>query len=65
MTRQGVICAGVSCLDMLLHGTEPLATRESLSLVERIEYRPGGVNVQYRAGAGAIGSAGRFHDPYR
>lgn len=40
--RSGIVCSGVSCLDLFLYGATPLATRESLSLVERTEYRPGG-----------------------
>lgn len=40
--RRGIVCSGVSCLDLFLFGTAPLLTRESLSMVERTEYRPGG-----------------------
>ncbi|MHB0939505.1 MAG: carbohydrate kinase family protein [Armatimonadota bacterium] len=40
--RSGIICAGVSCVDLFLYGTEPLATRESLSMVRETKYRPGG-----------------------
>lgn len=40
--RSGIICAGVSCVDLFLYGAEPLATRESLSLVRETRYRPGG-----------------------
>jgi len=40
--RSGIICAGVSCVDLFLYGTEPLATRESLSMVRETQYRPGG-----------------------
>jgi len=40
--RSGIVCSGVSCLDLFLFGTAPLATRESLSMVEETQYRPGG-----------------------
>lgn len=40
--RSGIVCAGVSCLDLFLLGTESLVSRESLSLVREIQYRPGG-----------------------
>ena len=40
--RSGIICSGVSCLDLFLYGTEPLITRESLSMVRETQYRPGG-----------------------
>lgn len=40
--RSGIICSGVSCVDLFLYGTEPLATRESLSMVRETQYRPGG-----------------------
>ena len=40
--RSGIVCSGVSCLDLFLYGTEPLVTRESLSMVQRTEYRQGG-----------------------
>lgn len=40
--RSGIVCSGVSCLDLFLYGTEPLATRESLSMVRETQYRPGG-----------------------
>ncbi|MHB9024143.1 MAG: carbohydrate kinase family protein [Armatimonadota bacterium] len=40
--RSGIVCSGVSCVDLLLYGTEPLATRESLSMVRETQYRPGG-----------------------
>lgn len=40
--RSGIVCSGVSCLDLFLYGAEPLATRESLSLVHESQYRPGG-----------------------
>lgn len=41
--RSGIICAGVSCLDLFLYGTEPLRTRESLAMVRETQYRPGGI----------------------
>lgn len=40
--RSGIVCSGVSCLDLFLYGAEPLATRESLSMVRETMYRPGG-----------------------
>lgn len=40
--RSGIVCSGVSCLDLFLYGTEPLVTRESLSMVKETQYRPGG-----------------------
>ncbi|MHB9131572.1 MAG: carbohydrate kinase family protein [Armatimonadota bacterium] len=40
--RSGIVCSGVSCLDLFLYGTEPLMTRESLSMVRETQYRPGG-----------------------
>jgi sugar/nucleoside kinase (ribokinase family) len=40
--RSGIVCAGVSCVDLFLYGAEPLATRESLSMVRETTYRPGG-----------------------
>jgi len=40
--RHGIVCAGVSCLDLFVLGTSPLATRESLSLATGAEYRAGG-----------------------
>jgi sugar/nucleoside kinase (ribokinase family) len=40
--RSGIVCSGVSCVDLFLYGTEPLATRESLSMVHDTQYRPGG-----------------------
>ena len=40
--RSGIVCSGVSCLDLFLYGTEPLVTRESLSMVRETRYRPGG-----------------------
>ncbi len=40
--RSGIVCSGVSCIDLFLYGTEPLATRESLSMVRETHYRPGG-----------------------
>ena len=40
--RSGIVCSGVSCLDLFLFGTAPLATRESLSMVKETQYRPGG-----------------------
>ncbi|MHB9023974.1 MAG: carbohydrate kinase family protein [Armatimonadota bacterium] len=40
--RTGIVCSGVSTLDLFLYGTEPLATRESLSMVRETQYRPGG-----------------------
>jgi len=40
--RTGIVCAGVSCVDLFLYGAEPLLTRESLSLVSKTQYRPGG-----------------------
>ncbi|HEY3418896.1 MAG TPA: carbohydrate kinase family protein, partial [Armatimonadota bacterium] len=42
MMRSGIVCSGVSTLDLFLYGTEPLATRESLSMVRETQYRPGG-----------------------
>jgi sugar/nucleoside kinase (ribokinase family) len=40
--RSGIVCSGVSCLDLFLMGTEPLPTRESLSMVRETQYRAGG-----------------------
>jgi len=40
--RSGIVCSGVSCLDLFLYGTAPLLTRESLSMVKETQYRPGG-----------------------
>ncbi len=40
--RSGIVCCGVSCLDLFLYGTEPLPTRESLVMVEGTAYRAGG-----------------------
>jgi sugar/nucleoside kinase (ribokinase family) len=40
--RSGIVCSGVSCLDLFLYGTAPLPTRESLSMVRETTYRPGG-----------------------
>lgn len=40
--RSGIVCSGVSCLDLFLYDTEPLLTRESLSMVRETQYRPGG-----------------------
>jgi sugar/nucleoside kinase (ribokinase family) len=40
--RRGIVCSGVSCLDLFLYGTAPLPTRESLSMVRETQYRPGG-----------------------
>jgi len=40
--RAGIVCSGVSCLDLFLYGTEPLLTRESLSMVRETQYRVGG-----------------------
>lgn len=40
--RSGIVCSGVSCLDLFLYGTSPLPTRESLSMVRNTQYRPGG-----------------------
>lgn len=40
--RSGIVCSGVSCLDLFLYGTTPLRTRESLSMVRETQYRPGG-----------------------
>ncbi len=40
--RSGIVCSGVSCLDLFLLGTEPLVTRESLSMVRETQYRAGG-----------------------
>jgi sugar/nucleoside kinase (ribokinase family) len=40
--RSGIVCSGVSCLDLFLYGTAPLITRESLSMVGKTQYRPGG-----------------------
>jgi len=40
--RAGIVCSGVSCLDLFLYGTTPLRTRESLSMVRETQYRPGG-----------------------
>ncbi|MHB9131648.1 MAG: carbohydrate kinase family protein [Armatimonadota bacterium] len=40
--RSGIVCSGVSCIDLLLYGAEPLVTRESLSMVRETQYRPGG-----------------------
>jgi len=41
--RSGIVCSGVSCLDLFLLGTDPLMTRESLSMVRETQYRAGGV----------------------
>jgi sugar/nucleoside kinase (ribokinase family) len=41
-TRSGVVCSGVSSVDLFLYDTDPLPTRESLSLVGRTGYRAGG-----------------------
>ncbi|MEI7833246.1 MAG: carbohydrate kinase family protein, partial [bacterium] len=40
--RSGIVCSGVSCLDLFLYDTTPLHTRESLSMVRTTQYRPGG-----------------------
>ena len=40
--RSGIVCSGVSCLDLFLYGTAPLPTRESLSMVRETQYRAGG-----------------------
>jgi sugar/nucleoside kinase (ribokinase family) len=40
--RSGIVCSGVSCLDLFLYDTQPLATRESLSMVRETQYRAGG-----------------------
>jgi sugar/nucleoside kinase (ribokinase family) len=40
--RSGIVCCGVSCLDLFLYGTEPLPTRESLVMVTETRYRAGG-----------------------
>lgn len=40
--RSGIVCSGVSCLDLFLLGTDPLVTRESLSMVRETQYRAGG-----------------------
>lgn len=40
--RSGIVCSGVSCLDLFLYGTTPLVTRESLAMVRETQYRPGG-----------------------
>ena len=40
--RSGIVCSGVSCLDLFLYDTAPLLTRESLSMVRHTQYRPGG-----------------------
>lgn len=40
--RSGIVCCGVSCLDLFLYGTQPLPTRESLVMVEGTAYRAGG-----------------------
>jgi sugar/nucleoside kinase (ribokinase family) len=42
MMRSGIVCCGVSCLDLFLYGTEPLPMRESLVMVEGTAYRAGG-----------------------
>jgi len=41
--RVGIVCSGVSCLDLFLYGTSPLSTRESLSMVRETQYRAGGI----------------------
>ena len=40
--RHGIVCSGVSCLDLFILGTSPLLTRESLSLATGAQYRAGG-----------------------
>ena len=58
--RSGIICAGVSCLDLLLFGTEPLATRESLSLVRETQYRPGGATSNTGRALARLGTLVEF-----
>ncbi len=41
--RNGIVISGVSCLDLFLYDTSPLATRESLSMVNNTAYRAGGI----------------------
>ena len=42
--RSGVVVSGFSSIDLFLMGTEPLPTRESLSMVQNNpQYRPGGI----------------------
>lgn len=53
--RSGIVCAGVSCLDLFLYDTEPLVTRESLSMVRATQYRPGGATSNTGRALAAFG----------
>lgn len=55
-----VVCAGVSCLDLFLIDADPLLTRESLSLVSRVEYRPGGATSNTGRALARLGTPVEF-----
>jgi sugar/nucleoside kinase (ribokinase family) len=42
MTRDGVVCCGLSCMDIFLVDTKPLITPEGCSIVNNVEMYPGG-----------------------
>lgn len=58
--RSGIVCSGVSCLDLFLFGTDPLKTRESLSMVQRTQYRQGGATSNTGRALTRLGIAVEF-----
>jgi len=58
--RSGIVCSGVSCLDLFLYGTAPLQTRESLSMVKETQYRPGGATSNTGRALARLGAPVEF-----